>query len=331
MRESVSVGVNKGKQEKALISVVCLSYERRDYVLDLLQALQRQTYPNIEVILVENNSQDGTADAVESLFPQVQIIRCPQNFGMVAYNFGLVNAKGKYIFVIDDDGLPGSDSWLKEGVDHFEANPQLGALACTIRMVDTGQIGYDSPQFAPDEVKMGGYSAAAYNGTGAGLRAEAIHKSGYYPFHFFRSWLELSLCTRLIDAGWEVRCFPELEVWHRRPTGSINRPVTYYGLRNYFWYIWTFYPRTDAIKETIRYLAYCLKQIPKRQMPVNLLARSWSDACIGWWRNTDSRQPVSRRTVEYLRRVRKYRNEHGLIPVQRQFLVDKEQKSHHAA
>jgi GT2 family glycosyltransferase len=310
--------------QRPLATVVCLSYQRRDYVLELLSALHRQDYPAIEVIVVDNNSSDGTVSAVESLFPQTRIIRCPQNFGMVAYNLGLVNAKGKYIFVIDDDGLPVSDTWITDAVGRFEANPHLGALACTIRMADTGKIAYDSPQFSPDDQHQGGYCAAAFNGTGAGLRADAVHAVGYYPFHFFRSWLELSLCTKLIDAGWEVRYFPELEVWHWRPTGSVNRPLTYYGLRNYFWYVWTFYPDGNVLRETMRYFAYCLKLILRRQLSVGLFARSWCSACLGWARIVGTRQPVSPSTIIYLRHIRQHTNDYGLVPAYRRFSLTPE-------
>lgn len=302
-----------------LVSVVCLSYERRGYVLELLTALQLQDYPNIEVILVDNNSQDGTADAVESAYPKTQVIRCPQNFGMVAYNFGFANAKGHYVFVLDDDALPASSTWITESVRQFEANPRLGALACTIRMADTGRVGYDNPQYLLDEVRDGGYAAVSYNGTGAGLRAEALHRTNYYPFHFFRSWLELSLCTQLIETGWEVRYFPALEVWHRRTTGSINRPITYYGLRNYFWYVWTFYPQEAALKETVRYFGYCLKLVKRGRMKPGLLVRSWFASCAGWSCIAHTRKPVSQATIAYLHRVRQSVVNDGLAPTQRHF------------
>jgi GT2 family glycosyltransferase len=309
------------------VSVVSLSYERRTYVLDLLEALGRQDYPDIEVILVDNNSQDGTAEAVEEAYPQTRLIRSPHNLGMVAYNLGLANAKGDYIFVIDDDGLPVSDAWISDAVAHFEENPRLGALACTIRMADTGRVAYDSPRYVPDESYLGGYPTPAYNGTGAALRAEAIHGSGYYPFHFFRSWLELSLCTKLIDNVWEVRYFPELEVWHRRPSGSVNRPITYHGLRNYFWYVWTFYPPKYAVRETLHHLGFCYKGMVHGRLTIGLFLRAWFDAWAGFPKVVQERRPISEATLSHLRRIRRFRNDYGLAPSHRPFGLCEGQRS----
>jgi GT2 family glycosyltransferase len=297
-----------------LASVVILSYNRCENVLELMQALQDQDYAHIEIILVDNHSSDGTADIVEARYPQTRVLRCPENFGMVSYNFGLANARGQYIVVIDDDGLPASADWISQIVARFEANPRLGAVACTVRMRDSGQVGYDTPQFEPIGTPTDGYPAAAYNGTGAGLRTEALRQVGYYPFDFFRSWLELHLCTRLVDAGWQVRCFPDLEVWHCRPSGSTDRPMTYHGLRNYFWYLWSLYPWPHVLQETSRYLGYCLKTVLNRRLAVGLFASAWFDVCIGWPRISSSRKPVSLQTIAYLERIRQHRGHHGLVP-----------------
>jgi len=251
--------------------------------------------------------------------PDVRVFRCPQNFGNVSYNFGFANARDKYILIIDDDGLPASSDWISQAVNRFESNPRLGAVACPIRMRDTGRVAYDSPQFVPDGDHINGFPAVAYNGTGAGLRADALRQVGYYPFHFFISWSELHLCTRLIEAGWQVRYFPSPEVWHSRPSGSTDRPWTYYGLRNYFWYVWTFYPWPQVLRETFRYLGYCLKLVLKGQLALSLLTRAWFDLCVGWPRISSNRQPVSHRTIAYLHRVRQCGNRCGLVPEHQPF------------
>jgi GT2 family glycosyltransferase len=305
-----------------LVSVISVAYKRRDNVLKLMEALRQQDYTNFEVIVVDNDSQDGTAEAIEALYPEVKVLRSPQNFGMVAYNFGLANAKGKYILVIDDDGLPASFDWISQVVNCFEANPRLGAVACTIRMCDTGRLGYDSPQFVLNGDLTHGYQTVAYNGTGAGLRATALHQVGHYPFHFFRSWLELHLCTRLIEAGWEVRYFPSIEVWHSRPSGSINRPVTYYGLRNYLWYVWTFYPWPQVAGETIHVLGSRLKLTLTRRMPLGTFMKALMDGVLGWLCQPSTRQPISHETLTYLRRVREYSNDQGVVPAHRPYPVN---------
>ncbi len=310
------------KYKPPLVSVVTLSYNRRDYLLELINSLRYQDYPNFELIMVDNDSQDGSVNAVEESYSDVKILRCPRNYGMVAYNFGFASCRGKYVLVIDDDGLPASSEWISQVVQRFELNPRLGAVACTIRMQHTGRIAFDSPQFAPDGNAEAGFSAAAYNGTGAGLRTSALREVGYYPFPFFRSWLELHLCTRLLDSGWDVRCFPSIEVWHRRPSGLVNRPLTYFGVRNYLWYAWTFYPYPQMLIETMHFLGSHLRSIIRRQLSVDTFIRALFDGLVAWPRLSSHRQPISYEILEYLRHVRRCGNENGLIPRHRAYPIN---------
>lgn len=168
------------------VTVVSLTHNRRRNVAELLRTLRRQTYSSFEIILIDNASTDGTPDMIRRQFPEVRLIETETNLGMVAYNLGFEAAQGEYILVMDDDGLPASDDWIAKVVDRFQSNPRLGALSCTVRMRDSGRIAHDSPQFVPEGDSVMGYPAAAYNGTGAGLRASALLQTRLYPWHFFR-------------------------------------------------------------------------------------------------------------------------------------------------
>jgi len=200
------------------VSVISLTRNRREQISNLLHALRQQDYHPFEIIVVDNASTDGTAEFIIKEFPEVQLIRSSKNDGNYSYNLGVNAAKGVYLLMTDDDGLPMKSDWIRQVVMRFETNPRLGAVACTIRMSDTGKIAFDSPQFWPEGNLESGYPCVAYNGTGAGLRTEAIRNlMPIYPKYYFRSWIELYLCTRLLQTDWDVRCFPNIEVWHCRP------------------------------------------------------------------------------------------------------------------
>lgn len=301
------------------VSVVSLSYNRCANVAELLQSLQRQTYRDVEVILVDNASQDGTADMVRRDFPEVRLIANPTNLGMVAYNLGFAAARGEIIVVVDDDGLPGTPDWLAQIVDRFERNPRLGALSTTIRMRDTGLLAYDSPQFVPEVQSEGGYPGVAFNGTGAALRRSAFRQVGGYPDYFFRTYLELHLCSRLINRGWQVRHFPEIETWHSRISDTSNRPYSYYGLRNYLWYVWQLYPTRNVMPETIHDLAKLSKAVVLNRATIRDGVRAFWDAYSGVNRALSHRGPVSSTALGYLRHVRRHGNWHGIAPQHRAF------------
>ena len=288
-----------------LVSIVSLAYNRREKVANLITALRAQTYQPREIILVDNASADGTATLVANEFPEVKLISKPKNIGMVAYNFGLRAAQGEIILVIDDDAIPVDKFWIEKVVSCFQANSKLGVVCCKIRMLDTGETALDNPEFMPVGDPETGYPAAAYNGTGAGIRASVLREVGYYPDYFFRSWLELHLCTRILNAGWEVRYFPTIEVWHDRPSGSINRILTYYGIRNYYLYTWALGPGFfPVIRETIRYIGYMIKCVLRGDVPASLVLRSITDAFKNMRSALKARSPVSMAIWRHLFRIR---------------------------
>jgi len=289
-----------------LVSIVTLTHNRKELLSDLLFALHSQTYNPVEIIVVDNASTDGTAAFVRDQFPKVTLLRMPENFGMVAYNIGMANANGEYILVMDDDGLPGEE-WVSDVVARFQANDKLGVVACAIHIYQTGEIAADSARYVRDNGPGEGYPCPAYNGTGAGIRASVLREAGYYPFYYFRSWLEFHLCTRIIDSGWEVRCFPEIVVHHQKPSRSVPRTLTYHGLRNYYWYVWTFYPVLHAVGETLYFLGSRVKMMLMGKLSPVLLAKATADAIFGLPGVLRRRKPIKSKTLSRLR----YLRDHG--------------------
>ncbi len=302
-----------------LVSVVSLTYNRRASIAELLAALRHQTYPRFEVIVVDNCSTDGTAEMIRRDFPEVRLIETGSNLGMVAYNLGFEAARGDYILVMDDDGLPGSPDWIAQVVERFEANPRLGAVCCTIRMRDTGRIAHDSPQFAPEGDAMSGYPAPAYNGTGAGLRRVALRERQTYPDWFGIMYLELHLCTKLLEAEWGVRHFPEIETWHNRLSGSSFPSISLNGLRNYYWYVWELYPWPQVLIETLHELGSRIKLTLQGRIPFLRFWRATRDAFLGMGQARQHRRPILHETLRYLRWVRRQGNWHGIAPEVRAF------------
>src|ERR1700759_5182615 len=93
-----------------LVSVVIPTFNRRHLILRALQSVVEQTYPHLEVIVVDDASTDGTVEFLESKHFNVplRVIRIEQNSGpSAARNKGIACASGKYVALLDSD-----DYWL---------------------------------------------------------------------------------------------------------------------------------------------------------------------------------------------------------------------------
>ncbi|MEZ5963039.1 MAG: glycosyltransferase family 2 protein [Planctomycetota bacterium] len=112
------------------LSVVVLSWNTKDITLACLRALQRDTARHErEVLVIDNGSHDGSADAVASEHPWVQLVRNPDNRGYAGgHNQGARMARGTFLCTLNSDTevAPGA---LDALVDFLEADPTYGAVA----------------------------------------------------------------------------------------------------------------------------------------------------------------------------------------------------------
>lgn len=117
------------KMAKKLVSIVVVTRNRKDIVLDCLQSVLKMNYPNFEIILVDNGSSDGTSIAVKKEFPQVNIVESQENLGLNGgKNLGQKQAKGDYILFLDSDTIV-DENLLKELVKVAENDQRVGIVA----------------------------------------------------------------------------------------------------------------------------------------------------------------------------------------------------------
>jgi glycosyltransferase involved in cell wall biosynthesis len=94
---------------RPLVSVICISYNHERFITASIQSVLDQTYPLVELIVIDNNSSDHSAERVEELrknHPKIQLIRNSENIGICrAFNQGLKLAKGRYIIDLSADDL----------------------------------------------------------------------------------------------------------------------------------------------------------------------------------------------------------------------------------
>lgn len=112
------------------VSVVIVNWNTRALLLDCVASLYEETKASsLQIIVVDNASEDGSADAVASTFPDVTVIRNRTNVGFSrANNQGLAVAGGRYLCIVNSD-VKALDGVIDLMRDYLEAHPDIGALA----------------------------------------------------------------------------------------------------------------------------------------------------------------------------------------------------------
>ncbi|MCP5051265.1 MAG: glycosyltransferase family 2 protein [bacterium] len=248
-----------------LVSVVMLSFNRKQDVAEGIGELQRQSYKNIEIIVSDNGSKDNTAQMVREQFPGVHLIPLQENIGVAAYNAGFNKALGKYIVILDDDSFPETNA-IRRMVSEFENNEKLGIVAFDVR----NYYDYEKsniPQLLPNKsLKQNQDNVGesprtryqmAFNGAGVGIRKECIRQVGGYPEEFFLYWNEQDLAIRILNAGYHLQWFTDIISFHKySPVNRESWRAPFYYTRNLYWLIWKYFPIKKIIKDTVKLIYY---------------------------------------------------------------------------
>ncbi|HET6267758.1 MAG TPA: glycosyltransferase family 2 protein [Acidobacteriota bacterium] len=289
-----------------LVSIITLNWNRKDDVIKTLAGLSSQTYEPKEIIVVDNGSTDGSAEAIRKNFPAVKIIELKENTGVAGYNRGIEQSQGEFVMLVDNDMDLMQIGTLQKVVSYFEANPRLGAVALQVRLENQTDLSPNNPKHAPGRGNPeSGYPASTFDGGGVVFRKAALDQVGLYTPEFFVYHSEVDLSTRLWDAAYEIRYFPDIAVSHRHsPTARNPKLTTYYSTRNYFWYVWIYYPFSMKVLETLHFSQMSLIQNLRRGHSFTAWLRGVWDAVIGWRRVRSSRKPVKPETLRWMQQLR---------------------------
>jgi len=233
-----------------LVSIITVDYNGFDHTREFLSSLRKQTYKEVEVLVVDNGSKINYQEVCKRDFPEVKFIRSHENLGFAGgNNLGIERATGKYFFFINNDTLL-KENLLEVMVARMESNASIGMLSpkiiyypsdriiqyagytklhpVTSRNEAIGQKEKDSGQY--DEFKEVAYG----HGAAMMVSKEAIEKAGKMPEIFFLYYEELDWSESIKKAGYKICYEPKGEVYHKESmtVGKLNPMKVYYMNRN---------------------------------------------------------------------------------------------------
>lgn len=222
-----------------LVSIVILNYKRREALEKSLGSALAQEYPNLEIIVVDNASNDGIRDYVTAHAPNIKLIELSENSGACAgRNAGIRKALGKIIITLDNDIYLGSTFEIRKVVRTFQKRPDIHLLALQLRDARTGGLRlreWCHPRFWKDygekefETNFFVEGACAY-------RREVFQGAGMYYEPLFIGVEGHDFALRALDHGYRILYCPQICAYHLMSplTRTPDRPYYFYT-RNYIW------------------------------------------------------------------------------------------------
>lgn len=239
-----------------LISVIIPNWNGAEHLPTCLDSLQAQTYSNVEIIVVDNASTDGSLELLAQDYSQVHLIKLPVNQGFTgACNAGLEAARADTLILLNNDTEVDRD-WLAAVAAAFERHPEAGSVASKMLLFDRRDVFHtagdyyrldgipgnrgvwqkDTGQYDREEVVFGACGGAA------AYRRSMLEQIGFLDEAFYFSCEDLDLAWRAQLAGWRCIYAPEAIVYHKLQATGGGTIASYYNGRNFFYLIAKNYP-----------------------------------------------------------------------------------------
>ncbi len=235
-------------------SIIIVSWNAREFLANCLRSiLGNPSRHSLEVIVVDNASNDGSPEVVRAQFPTVRLLEAGANLGFArANNVGIRSSTGKYICLINSDAAV-IDDCLDRLFDFMESNPDVGMASPQVLNADgtiqtsyAGRpnlwnslcraIGLDS--LFPTSAAFGGYLKRYWKpqtgpidvlfGCFWCLRRKALDQVGLLDERFFMYGEDIDWSVRFHKDGWKVIYFAEAKACHYGGASSSNAPSRFY-------------------------------------------------------------------------------------------------------
>ncbi|MCX5693274.1 MAG: glycosyltransferase family 2 protein [Candidatus Omnitrophica bacterium] len=221
-----------------MISVIIVNYNRKDLLQNCLDAVRMQNVKDVEIIVVDNGSLDGSAEIVKADYPEVKVVENKENlYFCKANNQGIEKARGDFVLCLNSDCVLDKD-YLKEALKSFDLDEKIGMSSGKILRMDKKTIdstglfvgrnrkplerGYGKP----DE---GQYEEPEYvfGVSGACMLMKKImlddikDENGYFDETFEIYYEDLDLCWRAQKKGWKAYYNPKAIAYHVRGATAV--------------------------------------------------------------------------------------------------------------
>ena len=223
-----------------LVSVIIVNYNGKSYLKKCLESIKKIDYDNLEIIVVDNNSTDGTIEFLVQNYPSIITLKLDQNYGFAKpNNMAAKIAKGEFLLFLNND-TEVTPNFLTELTQVLVRNDQIG-ICQSLLLKPNGEM--DSSGDFIDKIGIVYNSKEKINAireiSSARAASMIIRKNIFEELHgfdekFFVSFEDVDLGWRSWIKGYQVVINPKSVVYHYggKTHNSIKNEIAFHGLKN---------------------------------------------------------------------------------------------------
>lgn len=222
-----------------LVSIIIITIGSKDYLSRCLDSVKAQSYPDLEVIVIDNSLKPGSFANIQESFPFIRLYSNPQNlYYGVSLNKGIGLSHGEFILCINDDVVLGQD-YIRQALKGFSVKDSIGMVSGKILRMDgstldsTGlflSLWYSAKERGYGRMDTGKFEKSGFifgvSGSAAFYRKKMLEdiKRGqdYFDPDFRMFYEDLDISWRAHNRGWQAYYIPAAKAFHVR--GGSFRP-----------------------------------------------------------------------------------------------------------
>jgi GT2 family glycosyltransferase len=257
------------------LSIIIVNYNTRDLLAQTIQSVQQHVTTDYEIIVVDNDSQDGSVEYIKKCYPSVKLIASNKNLGFAAgNNLGFASALGEFVFFLNPDTIV-KDSSVDELVHELELHPEYGIVAPKLvygdgslqrsirpfysfwsSLFDNRFLNPVLSQFPNASIVFPfvmNHHENAYvdwvKGAAFMMRSELYRQLNGFDQQFWIYGEEMDLCKRVHKAGYQIYYKADTQITHLegQSTRQSSEKMFIQNYRAFYQFLAKHYPVTSLI------------------------------------------------------------------------------------
>jgi len=214
------------------VNLFVLNWNGRDLTLDCLSSLEKITYPNVKVYIIDNGSSDNSVTAIRNQFPDYEIIELPENYGFARGNnagFELVKQKADYTIFLNNDTIV-DPNFVEPLINAMESNSTVKQSTPKIFYADNldyiwfggGKVSLWAGWIRHLGIRQKDSMQFSFNrnvdyatGCCVCMRTVDFESIGMFDESFLMYGEDVDLSLRFRKQGGQILFVPESKIWHK--------------------------------------------------------------------------------------------------------------------